>query len=231
MANESNSTYIQLKIQRNIELLNKLFSTIIQDDGFICGGFGRVCVSTLNTIISSGDIDIYCKNEDSFNSILDRLKSLGYYEKRTSETASTMEYSFGGELPIQLIKSLNEGKLRLSSDNVEDILNNFDFSIARVAITRESLESEAAIADSDFPEDDKGHKLNIKNIHCPVAQVYRIAKYIEKGYWCNIINIVKVFDDWINRPDSYKSEILGLINKNEPTQEEIQSLEAMLHID
>jgi len=223
--------YIRLKIKRNLELVKKLFENIIHDDGFICGGFVRVCVTEHVAPIPSGDIDIYCKGQEQFDAILGRLKENGYFEKRSSETATTMQYAFEGALPVQLIKSLNEGNVRLSSDKVEDILNNFDFSIARVAITKESLASEEGIADSDFPEDDKAKRLNIKNIHCPVAQVYRISKYIEKGFWCNIMNLIKVFEDWKDRPDSYKQKILDVIMKEEPSKEEIQELESLLHID
>ena len=62
-----------------------------------------------------------------------------------------MQHSFNGSLPIQLIQPLNEGRILLASNNVEDILSNFDFSIARVAIIfLESLQGNLAIADKDF---------------------------------------------------------------------------------
>lgn len=223
--------YKRLKIQRNLELIKKLFSTIILDDGFICGGFGRVSVSSHTDPIPSGDIDIYCKNQEGFDRIALRLKENGYFEHRSSETALTMHYSFKGSLPIQLIKPLNEGNVHLSSENVESILDNFDFSIARVAITLVSLINDEAIVDEDFEEDDKKKILNIKNIHCPIAQVYRVSKYIEKGFWCNIKNIIKIFDDWSNRDHSYKTKILETISKEEPSKEDIQELEKLLHID
>ena len=126
---------------------------------------------------------------------------------------------------------LNEGNVLLSSKNVEEILDNFDFSIARVAITKESLEKNEAIVDKDFEKDDANKKLNIKNIHCPVAQVYRVSKYIEKGFWANIVQVVKILDDWQGRDDEYKIKIRETIMKEDPTQEEIQQLEKLLHID
>jgi hypothetical protein len=226
-----NKNYVRLPIQRNQELLKTFFENIIKDDGFVCGGFGRVSVSKNKDLIPSMDLDIYTKGKDQFEAISKRLELAGYYEFRKSETARTMHYSFKGALPVQLIMPLNEGNVLLSSENVEDILNNFDFSIARVAITKESFEKNEAIADVDFEKDDARKHLNIKNIHCPVAQVYRLSKYMEKGFWAPIIQIVKVLEDWENRGDEYKSKIRDTIMKEDPTQEEIQELEKLLHID
>lgn len=223
--------YVYLKIQRNEELLKDLFENIIHEDGFICGGFARLSVSTVKNPVECGDIDIYCRGDEQYQAILLRLKKAGYYEKRTSEAANTMLSSFGGSLPIQLIKPLNEGHVLLSSENVEDILNNFDFTIARAAITNETLKNLEGIADKDFPRDDSKKTLTVKNIHCPIAQIYRISKYMEKGYWCNIKTIIQVFEDWIGRDDSYKSKILTAIMKTEPSKEDIRELEALLHID
>lgn len=223
--------FVKSKIQRNQALLKFLFENIIKDDGFLCGGFARVCVSTNPEIIPSQDIDIYCKNKDAYDSISKRLELNGYFEKRKSETARTMEYSFSGNLPIQLIVPLNEGHVVLSSENVETILKNFDFSIARVGISSETLKSEEAICDYDFKEDDEKKHLNIKNIHCPIAQIYRVSKYMEKGFWLPIAQALKIFKDWDERDEEYKNKISGFTEKTEPTKEEVQELEKLLHID
>lgn len=227
----TNKKYVRLPIQRNQELLKNFFENIILNDGFVCGGFGRVSVSKNKDLIPSGDIDIYTKGKEQFEAISKRLEQAGYYEFRKSETARTMHYSFKGALPVQLIMPLNEGKVLLSSENVEDILDNFDFSIARVAITKESFEKNEAIVDKDFEKDDTKKHLNIKNIHCPVAEIYRLSKYMEKGFWAPIIQIVKVLDDWQSRDDEYRTKIRETIMKEDPSQEEIQQLEKLLHID
>lgn len=223
--------FTKIAIQRNQSLLKHLFENIIKEDGFICGGFGRVSVSKNSEVIPSADIDIYCKDKDSFDRISNRLELNGYFEKRKSETARTMQHSFSGALPIQLIMPLNEGRVLLSSNNVEDILNNFDFSIARVAITSQSLSENMAIVDVDFEKDDEKKLLNIKNIHCPIAQVYRVSKYMEKGFWLPMKQTLKIFEDWDNRDSDYKSKIFETVKKEDPTKEEIQDLEKLLHID
>ncbi len=229
--NEKANKFTKIQIQRNADLLKELFETIIKDDGFICGGFVRVCCSTKSDIVPSGDIDIYVKGKEQFESISKRLELNGYYEKRKSETARTMHYSFSGRLPIQLIMPLNEGNVLLTSENVEDILDNFDFTIARVGITKDSLNENLAIADVDFIKDDNNNHLNIKNIHCPIAQIYRVSKYMEKGFWCPMKQCLKIVKDWETRPDDYKNKILETVEKEDPTKEEIQELERLLHID
>lgn len=223
--------FVKIPIQRNIQLLKHLFDNMIKDDGFICGGFGRVSVSKNEEVIPSADIDIYCRDKEAFERISKRLEMNGYFEKRKSETALTMQHSFSGTLPIQLIQPLNEGRVLLASNNVEDILNNFDFSIARVAITLESLQGNLAIADKDFEKDDGKKLLNIKNIHCPIAQIYRVSKYMEKGFWLPMKQVLKIFKDWDNRDSDYKNKILETVKKEDPTKEEIQELEKLLHID
>lgn len=227
----ASGNYVYMKIQRNEEVLKDLFENVIHADGFVCGGYARLCLSTNKNPVECGDIDIYCRGDKQYEKILARLKRLGYYEKRASEAANTMTYSFGGSLPIQLIKPLNKGHVLLSSENVEDILNNFDFTIARAAITFDTIDTSEGIADKDFPQDEIKKNLRIKNIHCPIAQVYRIGKYLEKGYWCNIKSIIQVFEDWNDRDDDYKRKILSTIQKEEPSKEEIRELEALLHID
>lgn len=230
--NEAHDTgYRRVRILRNMKLLTFLFDNIIREDGFICGGFARVCTSTNKEIIPSGDIDIYCKNKDSFDRIANRLETNGYFEHRKSETALTMHHSFNGSLPVQLIMPLNEGHVLLSSENIEEILNNFDFSIARVGITSASLLIEQAIADKDFVKDEETKRLNIKNIHCPIAQIYRVSKYMEKGYWLPMAQILRIFADWDNRDPDYKRKITDVSLKQNPTKEEIQELEKLLHID
>lgn len=223
--------FTKLKIQRNQSLLKFLFENIIKEDGFLCGGFARVCVSTNSDVIPSQDIDIYCKSKEAYESISKRLELNGYFEKRKSETARTMEYSFSGNLPIQLIVPLVEGSVVLSSENVEIILKNFDFSIARVGISSETLKTEEAICDGNFKEDDEKKLLNIKNIHCPIAQVYRVSKYMEKGFWLPLNQILKIFKDWDGRDQEYKEKITGFTEKSDPTKEEVQQLEKLLHID
>jgi hypothetical protein len=218
-----------IKIERNIDLLNYLFDNIIQEEGFICGGFARYCCSPKKNPTIAKDIDVYCF-ENSFESIKQRLFSLGYSIQFESDIAISYKYLFSNDkIPIQLIKPINVGNI-VATGTIETILNNFDFTIARCGIyKKENILT--AIADNDFLKDEKKKTLQIKNIHCPVAQVYRVSKYMEKGYRLPTLEVVKILEDWVQRDDTYKSKLLSFLTKENPTQDEIQHMEKLLHID
>lgn len=241
MENEK-KLFMEDGIFRNRKLLERLFLNYIRDDGFICGGFARVCVEDRKVIIPCRDIDIYCKNVEAFDRIKNRLLNNFYVLKIENEIASTIvsSFDFEGELPLQLIRPLSQGHLHVTSENIMDILNNFDFTVVRVGIlanikinenTKKENVSFKVFKDQDFDRDNKNKELIIKNIHCPVAEFYRVFKYLKKGYKIRISQIIKILQDWENRPVNYKNSLIEKLGKENPTQEEIDELEKLLHID
>lgn len=220
---------VPLEIKRHKATLEHLFSNIIQYDGFLCGGFARVCVSPRKRPIPSRDVDVYCYTEAGFDKIKARMASMGYGIQFESEVAESYEYICKGPLPLQLIKPKNQGAI-VGVGDVESVMGAFDFTIARAAVY---LKDGALIAvgDKDFEDDEKHRRLVIKNIHCPIAQVYRIAKYVQKGYKIRTIEVIKVFVDWERRDPSYKDRLIEMLMKNDPSQFEIQELEKLLHWD
>jgi len=217
------SKYEIVTIQRYQDLIKNLFSNYIQDDGFICGGFARVCLEEKD-FKECQDIDIYCKNVEAFERIRKRLLAESLHiESRTSDIAISFKCAFTGKYPIQLIKPLNQGYVHTSDENIEEVLNNFDFTIVRAGIYLLNDELKA-ICDENFFKDK--NKLVIKNIHCPIAEVYRIAKYVNKGFTISTLEVVKVLQDWENRPEKYKIDILETLKKTNPSQKEIDEMES-----
>lgn len=227
--NIDKSFFINIAIIRDIDNVKDIFKKYILEDGFICGGYARYCCSALEKPVEAGDIDIYCKSEESFQSIKGRIISDGYIEDRSSETALTLKK--GDAKILQLIKPVISGAIVLSDSNVENILSNFDITVARVGITFDSLKLRLAIADDKFLIDDVMKRIRIKNIHCPIAQIYRVSKYMHKGYFLSMKECLKIFADWDDRGSSYKNKLLGFIEKSNPSKEEIDDLEKLLHID
>jgi hypothetical protein len=45
------------------------------------------------------------------------------------------------------------------------------------------------------------------------------------------LEVVKVLQDWENRTDKYKIDILETLKKMNPSQQEIDEMEKLLHID
>lgn len=222
---DKEGTFVELKIIRSKPVIENLLS-IIKKNGFICGGFARVCCSKREDVIPSNDIDIYSKTKEDFDILKNRFIDMGFIKGKESEAAISFRYS----LPLQLIKPLDEGNIKLVG-TVEEILSNFDFTIARSAIFIDDNDKIKAIGDSDFIEDDNANRIVIKNIHCPISEVYRISKYSKKGYFVPIKEIVKLFIDWDNRDDEYKTKLFNFLQKEKLTKEDIEELEALLHID
>jgi len=221
------SNYIKTEIKRFKELLNNLFDNFIKDDGFICGGFARVCLEE-DDFKNCQDIDVYCKNIEAFERIKERLLKSLYIEDRSSDIAISFKNAFKGQYPLQLIKPLNQGYVHTSDENIQEVLNNFDFTIIRAGIFKQE-DTLIAFVDEDFFNDK--NRLVIKNIHCPIAEVYRISKYIQKGFLISVKEIIKVLRDWEGRDDRYKINIIEKLEKEDPSQEDIDELEKLLHID
>ena len=171
--------------------------------------------------------------------VADKVKDIDIFSYDVQKTLSDFRSDTSFELrnENEFIANFYKNNLcyqvikKYSFSGPQETIDNFDFTIARVGITKESLEKNEAIADVDFKEDDSGNRLNIKNIHCPIAQIYRVSKYMEKGYWLPMRQTLKIVQDWETRPEEYKNKILEVVKKEDPTKEEIQELERLLHID
>jgi hypothetical protein len=221
------SIYVKAKIQRFQLQLKYFFDEIIKDDGFICGGFARVCLED-SMFGNCEDVDIYCKNIEAYERIKDRLDKLAYVLERTSDIAISYKSAFKGNYPLQLIKPLNQGYVHTSDENICNVLDNFDFTIVRAGIFFNENEIKALV-DEDFFNHSKN--LIIKNIHCPIAEFYRISKYINKGFRISTLEVIKVLNDWMARSEDYRKNLFEKLAKEDPSQEDIDVMEKLLHID
>jgi hypothetical protein len=125
-----------------------------------------------------------------------------------------------------LIKPVKEARI-VARGTVEEILNNFDFTVTRVAV----LSDKMCLADVYFQSDDKANRLRLRNIHCPVSSLLRVCKYARKGFWIPARQAVKLFADWEMRSPEYKSKILDFFVKNDFTQAEVDMMEKLMRID
>ena len=167
----------------------------------------RNCISENKEPVPAGDIDVYCFDEYEYRKareILIHMKD--YTQKLVTSRAVTYapkEGTVGKH--IQLIQPVVDGRM-ITMGLVREVLDNFDFTVARAAIFWNGNEW-GAMADEDFQEHEKKNKLKIKNIHCPVGTMNRVTKYIRKGYSINQLELVKLFLDWETRDQGYKSAI------------------------
>lgn len=234
-----------IPLKRGFTEIQLIYNTAKQNDCIICGGYARYCASPLptNKVIKANDIDLFPKSEKACDKMKQSLIDIGYkvsFENHICYTMKPIE-SKKEELQHipqpQIIKPVIEGKI-VTLGTMEEILNNFDFTVVRAGL----LSSTEIMVDDDFEEDEKNKILRLKNIHCPITSMLRCCKYAKKGYFMRPAEALKLFIDWTNRGEAYQNRIIALFTKSGKgkqdkdnlsgiTQEEIDELEALLRID
>jgi hypothetical protein len=188
----------------------------------------RYMVSPVAKPYPAGDIDIYPYNDDACETILgDIQKFFGPFRPMTlrkmqgldlradarflkvlAESPVAYSVKIDEETKIQIIKPDNKGAMVVTG-NLENILKNFDFTVCKAGL----LDINSAMVDDNFVRDELTNSLVITNIHCPIGQMKRIAKYVKKGYRISPDETFKVLLDWDSRSKDYKSRMAELMNK------------------
>jgi len=212
-----------VKCWRGMEEIAHLWYPL-KDMAYFLGGYVRYMASPVKPTKEDvpGDIDLYPKAsqlteilgtssfrlsmtgmDDQPTTIAAALEQLGY--ELTFESPAALSYTRqGSDLKVQVIKPFAE---QVTGDIIE-ILENFDFTIARAGL----VDIDQAIVDSRFINDEMQRKLRIETIHCPISGVKRIAKYVKKGYNISPTEIIKLFEDWDNRPREYQADLKEAIS-------------------
>lgn len=232
-----------IQLKRGFNEIETFFNLAEKNNAVICGGYARYCASPVKEPTKAGDIDFFPKTEEVTKSLLADLLAMGFVVKHENHVSYTLNPSEEKEnelsyLPTpQIIKPVIEGKI-VTLGTVEEILENFDFTVVRAAI----LNPKEVMVDEDFEEDEKHRYLKLKNIHCPISSLLRCCKYAKKGYFMRPGEALKLFQDWVNRGEEYQQRIIALFiesgkgkksetNPDGMTQEEIDELESLLRVD
>jgi hypothetical protein len=223
---------IDIEVKRP-KLVEFYLRNICKTEAFICGGFARVACSPRDNPIPSKDIDIYCLELSHFDEVAKRIEALNYIKVKENDVSHIYRYALDSRdtmLEINLIKPLQTGHLHTFGD-LDTILSNFDFTIARIGTYLQD-DIIKARGDEEFIDNERDNVLIIKNIHCPIAEVTRIAKYIQKGYKCPLGQILRCFLDWDDRDGEFRRFLVAnLMEKKELTTEDTQELYKRLYID
>ena len=176
----------------------------------IAGG----CFTSTFCMTSINDIDVYFKDESSFFAFLEELDCNGGWGSD----------NFVGHLSnkaLTVIDSSTSMRIQLVFNDwyptVEDVFNNFDFTVNMCAFDMSLLDSdEHAILEMnvDFEKHNLQRQLVFNtNTKHPICSAQRVNKYKEKGYnitprefnkVCLAISLVKV-DSW----ESFHEQIGG----------------------
>lgn len=201
-----------------------------------CGGYPRFCASPLVTPVEAGDFDVFPKDQEAYDRIVADCKRMGLTIGWESSVAVTYQSAPAGRFKdcpdLQIVKPVNQGAI-VAQGSVEDILNNFDFTVVRAAI----VSPQECLVDLDFIQDEATKKLNIKNIHCPIGSTLRFMKYAKKGYKAQASDVLELFKDWDARSKEYKDSLLEGIPKLQLSgedaldEDERKKLATLIYID
>jgi len=232
---KSQDGFIKVPVYRGFNEIENLWLHLTQQNSncIMLGGYIRYMCSPHPNPTPASDLDLYCPDKEDFSKMIKYFKKMEMVIKHENDVAISYEvfdfkHPFFPCPEVQLIKPMAEGVI-VTQGNLEEIISNFDFSVIRIGL----LDPHEALADADFLHDEADKLLRIKNIHCPVSSLYRVMKYRLKGYWPPSSLIVKILQDWNDREDSYKEEIIEFFKKAEEdklSQEEIDKVERLLRL-
>lgn len=187
----------------NIELMKK--HGVILAGGCFTSAF---CMTPIN------DIDVYFKNEESFFAFLDELEC-------SDEWCSANLMLNLSNKAVTLLDTTTNMLIQLIFNKwyptVEDVFNNFDFTVNMCAFDMSLLstdEHEILEMNIDFEKHNLQRQLVFNmNTQYPICSAQRVNKYKEKGYnitphefnkVCLAIALIKI-DSW----DSFHEQIGG----------------------
>jgi hypothetical protein len=226
--------FVHAPVIRGFGAIRPLWVRLVKTT-FICGGYVRFMCSMNKNPIEAGDVDVYCKDEDAFlrqSKVLEQHLNI----RHESDVAITFSRPEERDNPfyhcpaVQLIRPIREGAI-VANGEMEEIIDNFDFSVIRGAL----LSPETALVDANFDHDEEKLILRIRNIHCPISSMFRCVKYSKKGYFMPPSEAVKLFLDWEQRDEAYRMKIVEYLEKARDgeglSKEEVDELEALMQID
>lgn len=231
MRRQNDGDFVQVPVYRGGTEIKPLWDILNADVVFL-GGYVRWMCSPLLSPVPANDLDVFPINQGGYDDARAILQDAGFAIKHENEISVTYRHE---EKPWslmpspQMIKPVDEGRV-LTTGPMEEILRNFDFSIVRVGL----LTLELALADPMFLDDETTKLLRWRNIHCPVSSLLRACKYAKKGYWLRPSEALRIFDDWDDRGEQYRSDIHDLFLLSvmgEISEGEVERLERLLRID
>lgn len=164
-----------------------LVQGILNNGGNICGGFPLAVAGKnhrpAHLHFDAGDIDVWPKNEQSRRLLLEYLKNEGYEMDAMTIWASTFNklsldlFSY----PIQIIN--------INCENPADIVNEFDLAVCQFFIK----DINTVVGTQQAVSDVSTRQITIlKGWDTPIDLAYRLAKYVQKGYYINPLEIIKI---------------------------------------
>lgn len=187
---------------------------LINDIGFIAGGYARKCA--LPTALDPNDIDIYARNKKDFDEICNRIitigRLIGITEAKTTPNSRTFIPEDDTLLPIQVIKPVQTPYVT-TFGTPETVLNDFSYTTEQFALT--TTENILRTTYNITSLNDTGAKrLRINHISSPITMFTRYNKYAKAGYTIPLEVTFELLRAWDGRPKKWRNKVLGSQGSN-----------------
>lgn len=133
-------SFVKVSVYRGTAEISEFLHMADRHNAVICGGYPRYCCSPKADPVKAGDVDFFPRTEQALEGLCKDLEGVGY--KKQHENKVSITYKYEGEdlhwklKPVpQVIKPVREGKI-VTWGSIEEILENFDFTVVRVALIK-----------------------------------------------------------------------------------------------
>lgn len=132
--------FIKVSVHRGTAEISEFLDMAHRHNAVICGGYPRYCCSPKKDPVIAGDVDFFPRTEEALGGLCQELERVGYTKKHENHVSITYGYDGTDDRwrlkPVpQVIKPVREGKI-VTYGPVEEILENFDFTVVRIALIR-----------------------------------------------------------------------------------------------
>lgn len=184
-------------VEEDIEIFKviKHLPELIKDKMWIAGGAIRRTL--LNKELDT-DVDLFFKDEESLKSYSKELEKIGAKIITENEHQTTFTYHIEKLNKSYLIQAVTISFY----DNVEDLLDSFDFTITQFAFDGEILYcGEHSIWDL------KSNKLALHKLTYGVATMRRMIKYTNQGFTACAGTMASILEATVANPGVIQSDI------------------------
>lgn len=132
--------FVKVSVYRGTAEISEYLHMADRHHAVIAGGYPRYCCSPREEPVKAGDVDFFPKTDQDQVGLCAELEKIGFVKKHENHVSITYGYE-GADLhwklkPVpQVIKPVREGKI-VTWGTVEEILENFDFTVVRVALVK-----------------------------------------------------------------------------------------------
>ena len=187
---------LRIAPRRGVDEILGLYAAISLRGGVIAGGYARYMCSPSSVPRPYTDVDIFSYNETCYEALEMHFRSSeGIQIAHTNEISTTFDVSNCPEYKQCPNINLISPKVRKTSVTVGsevEILDSFDFTVCRAAV----ISPNEVLVDDNFLADESKGEIRFHKIRSPIGALFRVIKYVEKGYKLPWDEAFKLMESW-----------------------------------